>query len=227
MRLLRAAWRHAHTKAGGVQPRQQMAHVGHSRGQTHVYTPVCIHHRGMMTRTRVNTKRSATLMPNGATHVLTPFCEHHHMYTPFCTHERRMCTSVRQGTDLTETRYHIVADHTLDQMCEVLEDLEEALDMDDYDVTNTYGVLSLDLGSCGSFVINKQAPNKQIWYSSPLTGPQRFMYDVEQDAWVSTSRKDTGLHDFFRDEITELLKQGANISPVPVDLRRLRHSRID
>ena len=35
------------------------------------------------------------------------------------------------------------------------------------------GVLTLNLGSHGTYVINKQAPNKQIWVSSPVSGPVR------------------------------------------------------
>lgn len=35
------------------------------------------------------------------------------------------------------------------------------------------GVLTLNLGSHGTYVINKQSPNKQIWMSSPLSGPVR------------------------------------------------------
>lgn len=30
------------------------------------------------------------------------------------------------------------------------------------------GVLTLDLGSRGTYVLNKQAPNHQIWSSSPV-----------------------------------------------------------
>jgi len=30
------------------------------------------------------------------------------------------------------------------------------------------GVLTLQLGKPGTYVINKQAPNKQVWWSSPI-----------------------------------------------------------
>jgi len=33
-------------------------------------------------------------------------------------------------------------------------------------------------------VINKQPPNKQIWLSSPISGPKRYDYSPEQDEWV-------------------------------------------
>ena len=44
------------------------------------------------------------------------------------------------------------------------------------------GVLTLSLDSKGTYVINKQAPNKQIWSSSPVSGPVR--YDLVQRRWV-------------------------------------------
>lgn len=44
------------------------------------------------------------------------------------------------------------------------------------------GVLTVKLGSHGTFVINKQTPNKQIWLSSPVSGP--FRYDYHEGKWV-------------------------------------------
>jgi frataxin len=37
------------------------------------------------------------------------------------------------------------------------------------------GVLTLKLGEGrGTYVINKQAPNRQLWLSSPVSGPVRY-----------------------------------------------------
>jgi frataxin len=32
-------------------------------------------------------------------------------------------------------------------------------------------------------VINKQVPNRQIWWSSPFTGPMRYHFRPERSAW--------------------------------------------
>ncbi|CAI6009919.1 unnamed protein product [Closterium sp. NIES-65] len=45
------------------------------------------------------------------------------------------------------------------------------------------GVLTLRLGQHGIFVINKQAPNRQIWLSSPQSGPARFDW-LPGQGWV-------------------------------------------
>lgn len=69
---------------------------------------------------------------------------------------------------IDEARYHQEADHTLDVMCEVLERMIEDADIEDADIELSQGVLTLSLGSLGTYVINKQTPNRQIWMSSPL-----------------------------------------------------------
>lgn len=41
------------------------------------------------------------------------------------------------------------------------------------------GVLTVYIDGKGTWVINKQPPNRQIWLSSPISGPRRF-------DWVET-----------------------------------------
>lgn len=40
------------------------------------------------------------------------------------------------------------------------------------------GVLTLKFPPIGTYVINKQPPNKQIWLSSPISGPKRYDWVV-------------------------------------------------
>jgi frataxin len=70
------------------------------------------------------------------------------------------------------------------------------------------GVLTLSFPPNGTYVINKQPPNKQIWLSSPKTGPKRFDYVMlseGQDAKEGTGRADWV---YLRDgsTLTELLQ---------------------
>ena len=63
----------------------------------------------------------------------------------------------------------------------------------------------------GVYVINKQPPNKQIWLSSPTSGPKRFDYvmlgDGQQDKQDTASgdwiylRDGSKLTDILRDEL--------------------------
>lgn len=36
----------------------------------------------------------------------------------------------------------------------------------------------------GTYVVNKQPPNKQIWLSSPVSGPFQYAFNAEIDEWV-------------------------------------------
>jgi frataxin len=43
--------------------------------------------------------------------------------------------------------------------------------------------MTLKLGDKGTYVVNKQPPNKQLWLSSPTSGPKRYDFDAEHQVW--------------------------------------------
>ena len=52
---------------------------------------------------------------------------------------------------------------------------EEVEEWSEADPTLADGVLTVKLGGkFGTYVINKQTPNRQLWLSSPVSGPARF-----------------------------------------------------
>lgn len=91
------------------------------------------------------------------------------------------------------------------EMQEKFEELE-VLDLPGFEINEKDGVCELKLGDLGTYVINKQAPNKQIWWSSPLSGPKRYNYDVKTKAWRN-SRDGHFMYDLLNQEITSLIKQ--------------------
>nr|XP_029120957.1 uncharacterized protein LOC105046968 isoform X3 [Elaeis guineensis] len=48
----------------------------------------------------------------------------------------------------------------------------DSVQMDGYDIDYGNQVLTLKLGSLGTYVINNQTPNRQIWLSSPVVDQQ-------------------------------------------------------
>eukprot|EP00877_Chromochloris_zofingiensis_P001215 jgi/Chrzof1/11094/Cz05g23130.t1 len=100
-----------------------------------------------------------------------------HWHRGFCTEELRVL-----HPPVTEHQYHHVADEALDHLQERIEAFVEDLDIDDADVEYAQGVLTVRLGKYGTFVINKQTPNRQLWMSSPVSGP--FRYDYQAGRWV-------------------------------------------
>jgi frataxin len=43
------------------------------------------------------------------------------------------------------------------------------------------GVLNITIPAIGTYVLNKQPPNRQIWLSSPISGPKRYDWILEGD----------------------------------------------
>uniref|UniRef100_A0A8I5TZZ0 Frataxin, mitochondrial n=12 Tax=Hominidae TaxID=9604 RepID=A0A8I5TZZ0_PONAB len=112
---------------------------------------------------------------------------------------------------LDETTYERLAEETLDSLAEYFEDLaDKPYTFEDYDVSFGSGVLTVKLGGdLGTYVINKQTPNKQIWLSSPSSGPKR--YDWTGKNWVY-SHDGVSLHELLAAELTKALKTKLDLS---------------
>jgi frataxin len=88
----------------------------------------------------------------------------------------------------SEAEYHSVADrtlHTIQDAVEVI--IEEKMDTPiENDISYAAGVLTISFPSIGTWVLNKQTPNQQIWWSSPISGPKRFQYVPQYQSWYLT-----------------------------------------
>lgn len=79
-----------------------------------------------------------------------------------------------------ESRFAAAADQFLNHLADTIDDVLG----DDIDAELQGGILTLSLESGGQYVINKHAPNRQIWMSSPVSGATH--YDFADGQWVST-----------------------------------------
>lgn len=102
-----------------------------------------------------------------------------------------------------ERAFHQRADEYFNKLVDTLEDIGDKIQLDGYDVAYSSGVLTLALGKDGVFVLNKQPPNKQIWLSSPVSGPKRF--DHMGGNWVSSRDKES-LKSLLDAELSAILK---------------------
>ena len=91
------------------------------------------------------------------------------------------------------SQYHNVADDTLHTIQDAVEDMiEDSFDNNNSDddtlpeVNYASGVLTMSFPPHGTWVINKQTPNQQLWWSSPISGPRRYEYVEERERWVYT-----------------------------------------
>eukprot|EP00475_Leptophrys_vorax_P011540 TRINITY_DN180_c0_g1_i10.p1 TRINITY_DN180_c0_g1~~TRINITY_DN180_c0_g1_i10.p1 ORF type:complete len:153 (+),score=28.17 TRINITY_DN180_c0_g1_i10:52-459(+) len=104
--------------------------------------------------------------------------------------------------DIDVHKYHSVADHALESIVERMDvgDIE----ISGMDVEYADGVVNVNLGRNGIWVINKQSPNKQIWLSSPLSGPARYDYDEDSGQWVNSRDHSIKLHDVLQNEFSKV-----------------------
>lgn len=95
-----------------------------------------------------------------------------------CAFERRSSIQVRSFQNVGQ--YHRVADETLESIQDAVEEyLEDNFDADADgempEVNYADGVLTISLPPRGTWVLNKQTPNEQIWWSSP--GAESLAFD--------------------------------------------------
>ena len=108
---------------------------------------------------------------------------------------------------MPEATFHKISDVTLESICDYaarMEDLPEEVaagaanvEEDDIDISLSEGVLNINLGpNIGIWVINKQTPNRQIWWSSPVSGPRRYEYHSTNSNNTASAASDDDDDDF-------------------------------
>uniref|UniRef100_A0A453FPG5 ferroxidase n=1 Tax=Aegilops tauschii subsp. strangulata TaxID=200361 RepID=A0A453FPG5_AEGTS len=116
-----------------------------------------------------------------------------------------------QGLIMPEDKFHKLADDTIHDLLEKLEEYGDSQQMDGFDIDYGNQVLTLRLGDLGTYVVNKQTPNRQIWLSSPVSGPARFDWDAATDSWVYR-RTGVNLMRLLEKEIGELCGTPVDLS---------------
>lgn len=66
----------------------------------------------------------------------------------------------------------------------LLSTLEEALG-DQLDAELQGGILTVE-ADAGTWIINKHAPTRQIWLSSPISGARHYAFDTDAGQWRDT-----------------------------------------
>lgn len=123
--------------------------------------------------------------------------------------------------ELSNEQYNALADEYLNSLIEKLEELQE--ETEDVDCEYSAGVLTLGFQPNGTYVINKQPPNKQIWLSSPISGPKRYDYVIRSEGQDAKEGTGDGEWVYLRDgsTLSELLRKEVGVdmsepyAPVP------------
>ncbi|CAL0323377.1 unnamed protein product [Lupinus luteus] len=112
-------------------------------------------------------------------------------------------TAIDYRSLLEEGEFHRLADSTIHSLQEKLEDFGDSVEDDGFDIDYGNDVLTIKLGDLGTYVLNKQTPNRQLWLSSPVSGPSRFDWDQDSKAWVYRRNK-TKLYKVLESELEQL-----------------------
>ncbi|XP_059609583.1 frataxin homolog, mitochondrial [Phlebotomus argentipes] len=138
-------------------------------------------------------------------------------------HLRGFCTvhSDPIGAALIDVvTYETVCSDTLEGLCEYFEQLVESTShLKSGDVFYSDGVLTVKLGDkYGTYVINRQSPNRQIWLSSPTSGPKRYDFvsggKNKDGKWIY-KHDGRSLHELLQKEIREIVQRDVDFFNLP------------
>ncbi|KAL7286853.1 hypothetical protein TKK_0018990 [Trichogramma kaykai] len=107
--------------------------------------------------------------------------------------------------ELVSMNFEKISNETLESLSEYFDELiEDASHLQDGDVCYGDGVLTVKFGKeYGTYVINRQVPNLQIWLSSPKSGPKR--YDFIDGTWIY-KHDGKSMHELLSEEIPDIVK---------------------
>ena len=108
------------------------------------------------------------------------------------------------------SNYKLDINRYLKEVDTALNNISDILEQKELQITENIvlsdGVLKITFTGNKNYVLNIQRPNLQIWLSSPVSGPQRFEYDLNSSTWKN-NRNGKELYKILEEEINSLLKQ--------------------
>lgn len=121
------------------------------------------------------------------------------------THESAPAYATPEG--VSEGAFNALSEEVLNQLAEKLDHAFDQLTHADADVSLEAGVLEVTLPQAfgnGTYVANRQTPNREIWLSSPISGPWRFKLHLQSMQWVYHRSGDV-LHRVLEHELSSRL----------------------
>ncbi|KAG8197645.1 hypothetical protein JTE90_001575 [Oedothorax gibbosus] len=104
----------------------------------------------------------------------------------------------------TSVEYEEISEETLQSIGDRFEELLEDSNLNDWDVNYSNDVLTVSLNKDGTYVLNKQSPNRQIWLSSPFSGPKR--YDYVNGTWIY-KHDGKSVHQLLSEEFSKIVQK--------------------
>lgn len=92
-----------------------------------------------------------------------------------------------------------------DRVFEAVQDALEREGASDVECEVADGVLTVRSARQGTWVVNKHSASKQIWLSSPVSGPRKFFFDERRSRWVDERDETLFLAALLRKELGALV----------------------
>eukprot|EP00698_Gefionella_okellyi_P017215 TRINITY_DN49_c0_g1_i1.p1 TRINITY_DN49_c0_g1~~TRINITY_DN49_c0_g1_i1.p1 ORF type:complete len:178 (-),score=9.18 TRINITY_DN49_c0_g1_i1:16-549(-) len=112
-------------------------------------------------------------------------------------------------SEATVGSFNRLAADTVMYVQEQIEEVAEAF-TGGADVDYADGVLTVSVNGVGTFVLNRQTPARQLWYSSPISGPSHYQLDSVK-GWVDV-RNQQSLWTVLSSEFSSALKTSLQFS---------------
>ena len=129
--------------------------------------------------------------------------------------------SAGDGDLLALPLFHTLAERALEGVQDVAEEFADADPEERMEVEFSGDVLEISVRAGGTFVLNKQTPNRQLWLSSPVSGPLRYNFDVASATWRNARDNETALTATLADDLEQLLGERLSFDQVEAELREL------
>ena len=90
-----------------------------------------------------------------------------------------------------------------------LDNIYDSIDKKEYSIIDNINlidnVLTINIKGQKTYVLNIQKPTRQLWLSSPFSGPKRFEYDIKMSKWYDVYNKKITLYELLNAEINKEL----------------------
>lgn len=153
--------------------------------------------------------------------------------TPTATHGRRGAQTERTGWRVSYRMFFSITvlsfplsgtsarefEHELESLLECLVVLLESsrLESSNLDVNLADGVLSVASPTKGTWILNKHTPTRQIWLSSPVSGPRKFNFHSAARSAESTGEGWLGERDQTEELKTMIIDEWSAAFGVTID----------
>ncbi len=122
---------------------------------------------------------------------------------------------LREEFAFTQSEYLSSLQHTLENISDMMDNMIDSGELktspdQEIEVDISDGVLNLQVGSAGTFVVSRQTPSRQLWLSSPVSGPWHYTYDHVKKDWLCTKGKE-GFFDRMDRELTQILGKSIHV----------------